>query len=206
MFKDTNMYDSKTTTITFSTLQNKSTDFTTFLNTPGCALGKHSNVKPINPEKITGNLTKEEEPVVVETRPPIQPEAPRPSYDSPMTRLQPTVAASLQQAIAALPPPRSDDEEPSTVEGESCKNNGCKLTYSADRVANECIYHPGIPVFHEGMKYWSCCQRKTTEFQEFMDQVGCETGNCKWVAEKKGEFKEVFKSSKLFKPSHEDSE
>ena len=54
--------------------QNKSTDFTTFLNTPGCALGKHSNVKPINPEKITGNLNKEPEPVVVETRPPIQPE------------------------------------------------------------------------------------------------------------------------------------
>ena len=80
----------------------------------------------------------------------------------------------------------SDDEEPSTAEGESCKNNGCKLTYSADRVANECIYHPGIPVFHEGMKYWSCCQRKTTEFQEFMDQAGCETGNCKWVADKKG--------------------
>ena len=84
------------------------------------------NVKPINPEKITGNLTKEEEPVdvVVETRPPIQPEAPRPSYDTPMTRLQPTVTASLQQTIAALPPPRSDDEEPSVVEGESCKNNG----------------------------------------------------------------------------------
>merc|ERR1719422_2375976 len=103
-----------------------------------------------------------------------------------MTRLQPTVAASLQQAIAALPPPRSDDEEAATVEGESCKNNGCKLTYSAERVANECIYHPGIPVFHEGMKYWSCCQRKTTEFQEFMDQVGCETGNCKWIEDKKG--------------------
>ena len=60
------------TTCFFS--QNKSTDFTTFLNTPGCALGKHSNVKPINPEKITGNLNKEPEPVVVETRPPIQPE------------------------------------------------------------------------------------------------------------------------------------
>ena len=147
-------------------MQNKSTDFTTFLNTPGCALGKHSNVKPINPEKITGNLTKEEEPVVVETRPPIQPEAPRPSYDTPMTRLQPTVAASLQQAIAALPPPRADDEDEATVnEGEACKNNGCKLTFSADRVQNECIFHPGIPVFHEGMKYWSCCQRKTTEFQ-----------------------------------------
>ena len=34
--------------------QNKSTDFTTFLNTPGCSLGKHSNIKPEEPEKITG--------------------------------------------------------------------------------------------------------------------------------------------------------
>ena len=147
---------------------------------------------------------------MVETRPPIQPEAPRPSYDTPMTRLQPTVAASLQQAIAALPPPRADDEDEATVnEGEACKNNGCKLTFSADRVQNECVHHPGIPVFHEGMKYWSCCQRKTTEFQvgpfksiesassslkpqEFMDQAGCETGNCKWVADKKGEGHQVF--------------
>merc|ERR1711872_916926 len=57
---------------------------------------------------------------------------------------------------------------------------------SAERVDNECLYHPGIPVFHEGMKYWSCCQRKTTEFQEFMDQVGCTVGKCKWIEDKKG--------------------
>ena len=39
--------------------QNKSTDFTTFLSTPGCSVGRHSNVKPVEPEKITGNLSKE---------------------------------------------------------------------------------------------------------------------------------------------------
>ena len=37
------------------------------------------------------------------------------------------------------------------------------------------------------MKYWSCCQRKTTEFQHFLDQEGCEIGVCKWTADKKGE-------------------
>jgi len=36
------------------------------------------------------------------------------------------------------------------------------------------------------MKYWSCCQRKTTEFQHFLDQEGCEIGVCKWTADKKG--------------------
>ena len=36
------------------------------------------------------------------------------------------------------------------------------------------------------MKYWSCCQRKTTEFQHFLDQEGCDIGSHKWTADKKG--------------------
>ena len=31
------------------------------------------------------------------------------------------------------------------------------------------------------MKYWSCCQRKTTEFQQFLDQEGCDIGECVWA-------------------------
>ena len=34
------------------------------------------------------------------------------------------------------------------------------------------------------MKYWSCCQRKTSEFQHFLDQEGCEIGKHKWVDDK----------------------
>ena len=34
------------------------------------------------------------------------------------------------------------------------------------------------------MKFWSCCQRKTTEFDKFLEQQGCETGKHKWVASK----------------------
>ena len=45
---------------------------------------------------------------------------------------------------------------------------------------NECVYHPGVPIFHEGLKFWSCCQRKTTDFQSFLDQKGCDFGKCKW--------------------------
>jgi len=169
----------------WSCCQNKSTDFTTFLNTPGCSLGKHSNVKPINPEKITGNLSKEET-EVVETRPPIQPAGVRPPKDTPMKRLDPTVAASLLQAVTALPSPVTDGEKEAVQEGETCKNNGCKASFSNQSAASDCIHHPGIPVFHEGMKYWSCCQRKTTEFQQFLEQEGCDIGNHKWVADKKG--------------------
>jgi cysteine and histidine-rich domain-containing protein len=44
----------------------------------------------------------------------------------------------------------------------------------------ECVYHPGAPIFHEGMKYWSCCKRKTSEFDQFLKQVGCERGSHVW--------------------------
>lgn len=36
----------------------KATDFTEFLNFPGCTKGRHSRDKPVEPEKITGNLSK----------------------------------------------------------------------------------------------------------------------------------------------------
>jgi len=167
--------------------QNKSTDFTTFLNTPGCSLGKHSSIKPVEPEKITGNLNKESSPEkVIEVRPPIQPAMARPSADTPLVRITPTVAASLKQALANLPKPETNGDNMTIKEGESCKNNGCKKTYAGENTNTECKYHPGVPVFHEGLKYWSCCQRKTTEFQHFLDQEGCEIGVCKWIADKKG--------------------
>jgi len=169
--------------------QAKSTDFTTFLNTPGCTLGKHSSVKPPEPEKITGNLTKEESPEkVIEVRPPIQAALKRPDYSScPMERLIPTIAQSARTAVAGLlaakPVEVNGDGEAEVAVGTTCKNNGCKVVYPCE---GECKYHPGYPVFHEGMKYWSCCQRKTSEFQQFMEQEGCTIGKHKWVDDKKG--------------------
>jgi len=163
--------------------QNKSTDFTTFLNTPGCTVGRHSNVKPKEPEKITGNLTKDSSPEkVIEVRPPIQPPKERPSVESPRQRLTPTIAASLKQALQNIKKREVEDGEDKVKDGDCCKNNGCKQTYPP--TSDECKYHPGYPVFHEGMKYWSCCQRKTSEFQHFLDQEGCEIGKHKWVDDK----------------------
>eukprot|EP00088_Acartia_fossae_P052923 TRINITY_DN599_c0_g1_i1.p1 TRINITY_DN599_c0_g1~~TRINITY_DN599_c0_g1_i1.p1 ORF type:complete len:365 (+),score=62.74 TRINITY_DN599_c0_g1_i1:29-1096(+) len=166
--------------------QNKSTDFTTFLNMKGCTQGKHSNVKPIEPEKITGNLTKEDSPEVVEVRAPIAEALPRPSFTTAMKRLTPTVAGSLKDQLKQMEKiaVNGDSACKEVRIGESCKNNGCKNTYQGEDVEyNNCKYHPGIPVFHEGLKYWSCCERKTTEFQQFLDQEGCAIGTCAWVRE-----------------------
>ena len=128
--------------------QNKSTDFTTFLNTPGCSVGRHSNIKPVEPEKITGNLSKDEGPAeVIEVRPPIQPPMARPSTESERKRLIPTVAASLKQALQNLKIPDRNSNEGEVKPGDCCKNNGCKETFPP--TSEDCKYHPGYPVFHE---------------------------------------------------------
>merc|ERR1711944_149580 len=54
----------------------KTTDFTVFLNTPGCSKGQHSNVKPEEPESITGKIGEvnenDDENELPETRAPME--------------------------------------------------------------------------------------------------------------------------------------
>lgn len=74
------------------------------------------------------------------------------------------------------------EENDGTVSiGTTCKNNGCKTTYEGESTnSTVCVHHPGCPIFHEGMKYWSCCQRKTSDFQTFLNQEGCNRGTHLW--------------------------
>lgn len=96
--------------------------------------------------------------------------------------MKPEIAPSLQQIVLEEniinPTTLSSDE---ITIGTSCKNGGCSSTYEGP-MSNKtiCIYHPGTPIFHEGLKYWSCCQRKTSDFNAFLSQVGCEKGTHTW--------------------------
>ncbi|KAJ1799216.1 hypothetical protein LPJ59_001987 [Coemansia sp. RSA 2399] len=59
----------------------------------------------------------------------------------------------------------------------TCTLNGCGQEY--DEAANDamaCQYHPGNPVFHEGLKGWSCCKPRVHSFDEFMEIKGCKLG------------------------------
>eukprot|EP00041_Stephanoeca_diplocostata_P011033 m.179189 g.179189 ORF g.179189 m.179189 type:complete len:298 (-) comp18386_c0_seq2:664-1557(-) len=67
--------------------------------------------------------------------------------------------------------------------GTQCVRNNCSNTYENEESTTKgCRYCPGEPVFHEGYKYWSCCdKRKTFDFEEFLAFPGCEqTDSCKW--------------------------
>lgn len=168
----------------WSCCKKKSVDFTEFLSIKGCTLGKHSNVKPPEPEKPS----QEEIPDIVEPKLPTPLEQikrlPRPALDTPMKQLVPKVAPALKEAIDALPPAETKAKETSTevAVGTVCTNSGCNKAYEGPETNDtECVFHPGVPIFHEGLKYWSCCQKKTSDFTAFMNQVGCDLGKHKWV-------------------------
>lgn len=161
----------------------KSTDFSEFLSFPGCTKSAHSNVKPVAPVK-----EKSAEPEMPVAQLVEQRKAPemiaRPTEDEPLEELPRTVAASLTAALLKL---KEKNEEAADLNrhsvpvGTSCKNAACKTEYVDENTnSSKCIYHPGIAIFHEGMKYWSCCQRKTSDFDNFLNQEGCTVGKHLW--------------------------
>lgn len=40
-----------------------------------------------------------------------------------------------------------------------------------------CQYHPGFPVFHDALKGWSCCKKRSTDFTDFLNIPGCTRGH-----------------------------
>lgn len=40
-------------------------------------------------------------------------------------------------------------------------------------LTESCRHHPGQPVFHDAYKGWSCCNKKCTDFTEFLNIKGC---------------------------------
>ncbi|ROL28102.1 Cysteine and histidine-rich domain-containing protein 1 [Anabarilius grahami] len=77
---------------------------------------------------------------------------------------------------------KNSDECQVVMVGVKCKNTGCKTIYQGPETDAEiCFHHPGVPVFHEGYKYWNCCCIKTTDFNAFLDQKGCTTGKHCWI-------------------------
>ncbi|GAA5862174.1 hypothetical protein JCM8547_007763 [Rhodosporidiobolus lusitaniae] len=62
----------------------------------------------------------------------------------------------------------------------TCTRRGCGQSFNpGDNSQATCSFHPGFPVFHEGLKSWSCCNstsKPVTDFDEFMAIKPCATG------------------------------
>ncbi|KAG7464746.1 hypothetical protein MATL_G00168840 [Megalops atlanticus] len=177
----------------WSCCKKRTTDFSEFLSIKGCTPGQHSNQKPeepLRPEVTSdkGNLQHNTGEEIIYQGPKSAEalEKERPSSDEPMSKLPVKVAPSLAQVLENLDISNKEEakkkESQAVMLGTKCKNAGCKTLYQGPETnAETCIYHPGVPVFHEGYKYWSCCCIQTTDFNAFLDQKGCTTGKHRWV-------------------------
>ncbi|XP_050985285.1 cysteine and histidine-rich domain-containing protein 1a [Labeo rohita] len=180
----------------WSCCKRRTTDFSDFLSIAGCTKGPHNSEKPLEPVKPDVKISGEKKELedlkprfneyIIQAPKPLE-SIQRPSSDEPLVELQRKVAPSLSQALEKLrlahaDQPEETDEEGGEVKiGTTCKNGGCSKTYNGPKTDEEtCLYHPGVPIFHEGMKYWSCCKRKTSDFNSFLSQQGCNKGSHQW--------------------------
>ncbi|XP_058809973.1 cysteine and histidine-rich domain-containing protein morgana [Phymastichus coffea] len=168
----------------WSCCNKKCTDFSEFLNIKGCTKSFHSNVKPLEPSKPVVDKLKDNE--VIEYIPPSLNSIPaieRPPFNSPQVILKPTISPSLLEQIKGITVmDNHNNDENKIVLGQNCKNKSCKAVYKGlPSDEEDCTYHPGVPIFHEGLKYWSCCRKKTTDFSVFLEQPGCTKGSHLWV-------------------------
>lgn len=136
---------------------------------PPCTTGKHSTTDiPPPVEKAHGDIDTSEPP-------PSQTQAP-PSGN---VSSRAPISAPQSTATPPPPPPESESDDPTLVitDGQTCRRRGCNGKYTAgkSRDGEECVYHPGAPLFHEGSKGYTCCKRRVLEFSEFMKIEGCTT-------------------------------
>uniref|UniRef100_A0A8D0GM80 Cysteine and histidine-rich domain-containing protein 1 n=1 Tax=Sphenodon punctatus TaxID=8508 RepID=A0A8D0GM80_SPHPU len=184
----------------WSCCKRRTTDFSDFLNIVGCTKGFHNGEKPPEPVKPDVKTTSERKDLVdlkpkfqehiIRARKPLD-AIKRPSPDEPMASLQLNVSASLKQALDKLKLSENEvkkEEESDEVKiGMPCNNGGCTKRFEGPQSLEEmCTYHPGVPIFHEGMKYWSCCKSKTSDFNTFLSQEGCTTGIHMWTKNNTG--------------------
>ncbi|CAL9008561.1 unnamed protein product [Prunus brigantina] len=57
-----------------------------------------------------------------------------------------------------------------------CQRIGCSAKFSEDdNPEGSCQYHDS-PIFHDGIKEWSCCKKRSHDFSLFLEIKGCKTG------------------------------
>lgn len=186
----------------WSCCKKRVTDFGEFLAMPGCTAGPHSNEKPqetVKPEVIS--KPKEEKAEFLQERdaknygeqkiisaPPKHDQLKKQEAETRQKEVIHIMTPKIMNSLKAELTKMAQAAENKKCQGElavgwKCCRSGCNAEYKGpESNAEVCFYHPGAPIFHEGMKFWSCCERKTTDFTAFLNQAGCtKADNHQWV-------------------------
>ncbi|OAF71982.1 CHORD domain-containing protein 1 [Intoshia linei] len=154
----------------------KSVGFDEFLAIPGCISGNHSNIRPFTENKSKSIKTEIEKELDVVHEPVTQID--RPDINEVLSCLKFEESEELIKKAGTNRKECSNDLENKDI---SCCNNSCSMRKSKlNDDSLICVYHPGHQVFHEGLKFWSCCEKKTTKFDIFIHQKGCFEGEHNW--------------------------
>lgn len=144
-------------------------DWEDFQKLPGCATSCHSTVDP--KVALGSSHAPDADPSSLPTPPALKSIS---SYND----ANPHGASAATEAVKLL----STAERKSTRQADGtakCKNKGCGKVFQFDTENNAtaCRHHAGQPVFHDAIKYWSCCaDKKCYDFDSFMLVPGCATG------------------------------
>ncbi|XP_049849893.1 cysteine and histidine-rich domain-containing protein 1-like [Schistocerca gregaria] len=168
----------------------KSDDFDEFLRIAGCTVGFHrtktngtnlsqaqqpSSDCPLKSSDITSQSAL---PAATEAASAVSPSNTAARSSKPTFQNE---SSTAKQQVEIIEEP--DDPLDAVIEpGAKCLHSFCSAVFSGDSSRTEpCVYHPGIAVFYEGSKYWSCCRPRAGEFEEFLKIPGCKTGRHKFL-------------------------
>eukprot|EP01041_Mallomonas_annulata_P004476 gene4476-8911_t len=148
--------------------EKKAYDWDEFKAIEGCTLGKHSTIEK--------KLLFTESPTVAAANSAEAKEAAAPLKSiSDFNTQNPLAATAASSAVKTTTARKSTRKPDGTAK---CQNKGCQLLFRIEENnVDACCYHAGQPVFHDAVKFWSCCaDKKCYDFDEFMKVPGCKRG------------------------------
>ena len=126
-----------------------------FMKVPGCATAKHSDIKPVQ--------VKPSETVNLHAPRPVFAEAPKPIVAS--------APAPVPEAAVTLKPLLTESGK------YKCANTGCNKEYDPEENSeNACNYHPGKAIFRDTKKHWTCCEKHSYDWDDFVKLSTCQAG------------------------------
>jgi len=156
----------------------KTIDFEEFMTFETCAVGRH----------VALAKTEKPKPVVTE-EPQVTPATVNSGvevYKNPNQNQPPPKPVVPIEEPVIVPKEIPDPPDAVIPVGAPCLHRNCTAKFENDNSRTEqCIYHPGNPVFHEGSKGYSCCKKMTLLLEEFLSMEGCKPGVHKFVPDPK---------------------
>jgi len=147
----------------------KAYDFESFQLIAGCTTGRHSTVAQKIAIAASPNAPSEGD---VPTPPPVQLKS-----ISDFNATNPDAASAATSAAKIVSAARKSTRNADGVTAK-CQRKGCQKDFTiAENSGSACSYHAGSPVFHDAVKFWSCCpDKKCYDFDAFLAVPGCATG------------------------------